>query len=199
MNTQFKYQRALKFAELSYYCYGQEKFVQYFNGFLEEFDLEMKETEEKTFENCLNFLNSISHIMVERFLCAYHFYYERGQKPIMDGFSVYDLNRLKWFDKPSVTMRIIVNHHNQTPSTETALSIRMNKDGIFYTNKPKKWSLFKFLTKPEEDSRYFINVKDLAEYLRRTTVKLTKNEIKDIQSFYKTIIGKPIEKSYELC
>jgi hypothetical protein len=197
MNTQFKYQRALKFAELSYYCYGQEKFVQYFNGFLEEFDLEMKEAEEKTFENCLNFLNSISHIMVERFLCAYHFYYERGQKPIMDGFCFYNLNKLKWFDKPSVTMRII----SPTPytTTDTALIISLNKDGIFYSNKPKNWSLFKLLNKPEEDSRYFINVKDLGEYLSRTTAKLTKNEIKDIQSFYKTIIGKPIEKSYELC
>lgn len=74
----------------------------------------------------------------------------------------------------------------------------MNKEGIFYTNKPKNWSLFKILNKPEADSRYFINVKDLGEYLRRTREKLTKDEIKDIKSFYKKIIGKPIENSYEL-
>lgn len=198
MTTAFKYQRALKFAELSYYCDGQEKFVQYFNGFLEEHDLVMNDDEEKTFNNCINFLSSISYIMVERFLCAYHFYYERGQKPIMDGFSVYDTNKLKYFESLSVTLRILINRRSNEPSYERVLAIRLNKDGIFYEHNPKRWSLFKCKANSSEDSRCFLNVKDLAEYLSKSKEDLNKQEIKELKSFYKTIIGKPIEKSYEL-
>lgn len=201
MNVQFKYKRALKFLELNYYSYEKENFVRYFNDFLEEYDLAMKYDEEKTFENCMNYLKSISYIMVERFLCSYYLYCERGQK----AFYFYDLSILEWFNKQSITMRIILNHDYKTqhhdypePVKENILYIKMNKEGIFYTNKPKNWSLFKILNKPEADSRYFINVKDLGEYLRRTREKLTKDEIKDIKSFYKKIIGKPIENSYEL-
>jgi hypothetical protein len=199
MNTTFKYQRALKFAELRYYCHEQEKFVEYFNGFLEEHDLIMNECEEKNFDNCINFLNSISYVMVEKFLSTYLFYDERGQKPILDEFSFYDRNRLEWFNSPTVSLRIMINSRSQIPSYEPILAVQLNKDGVFYENKTRNWVLFRSIKDSAEDSRCFLNVKDLGEYLRRTKRDLSKQEVKELKLFYKTILGKPIEKTYELC
>lgn len=193
MNTTFKYQRALKFAELSYYCHDQEKFVEYFNGFLEEHDLIMNECEEKNFDNCINFLNSISYVMVEKFLSAYLFYYERGQKPVLDG------KQLEWFNSPTVSLRIMINSRSQAPSYEPILAVQLNKDGIFYENKTRKWFLFSSIKDSAEDSRCFLNVKDLGKYLRRNKRELNNQEVKELKLFYKTILGKPIEKTYELC
>lgn len=193
MNTTFKYQRALKFAELSYYCHEQEKFVEYFNEFIEEHNLIMNECEEKNFDNCINFLNSISYVMVEKFLNAYLFHYERGQKPILDG------KQLDWFNSPTVSLRIMINSRSQVPSYEPILAVQLNKDGVFYANKTRNWFLFNSIKDPAEDSRCFLNVKDLGEYLRRIKRELSKKEVKELKLFYKTILGKPIEKTYELC
>lgn len=159
----------------------------------------MNECEEKNFDNCINFLNSISHVMVEKFLSAYLFYYKLGQKAILAFFSSYDRNRLEWFNSPTVSLRIMINSQSQVPSYEPILAVLLNKDGIFYENKTRNWFLFNSIKDSAEDSRCFLNVKDLGEYLRRNKRELSKQEVKELKLFYKTILGKPIEKTYEMC
>lgn len=159
----------------------------------------MNECEEKNFDNCINFLNSISHVMVEKFLSAYLFYYKLGQKAILAFFSSYDCNRLEWFNSPTVSLRIMINSRSQIPSYEPILAVQLNKDGIFYENKTRNWFLFGSIKDSAEDSRCFLNVKDLGEYLRRNKRELSKHEVKELKLFYKTILGKPIEKTYEMC
>lgn len=205
MTTTFKYPRSLKFTELHYYWYGQEVFTQYFNGFLEEFKLVFNDSEEKNFANCINFLNSISYSMVERFLCAYHLYYQNGQPEIMDRFDFYNTNILEEFERKSLTIGGLCTLTSKARAMyniaedDIILSVKLNKNGIFYNYIGNEWWPFSYMRDPEDNKRGFINVKDLGEYLSKCKKDLNKKEIKELKSFHKTIIGKPIEKSYELC
>lgn len=76
MTEPFKYMRLLRFAELSYHLNETGLFLTYYNGFLNQYNLEMPKNMPTNFENCMSYLDLTS--MVEKFLCAYFYYLENN-------------------------------------------------------------------------------------------------------------------------
>lgn len=199
MTEPFKYMRLLRFAELSYHLNETGLFLTYYNGFLNQSNLEMPENMPTSFENCMSYLDSTS--MVEKFLCAYFYYLENNDfrtNPV-SGFSFYDQSELERLDNRSITMKFKLKTHNDI-SFRRMMSIKINKDGICYWSNPDDVGIFRIFKKPEHNKRYFINVKDVIYihqqiYSQQEIEKvINEKEIKKIHS----LIGKKIEYSYEL-
>lgn len=195
MTEPFKYMRLLRFAELSYHLNETGLFLKYYNGFLNQYNLTMPANIETTFENCMSYLNSVA--MVEKFLCAYFKYLEEYEyrKNEVDGFSFYDQSELERLDNRPISIRLkLKTADDQYYSFRKIMSIKINKDGVFYLSNSDDLSIMNLFKKTENNQRYFINVKDLIHIIQQIKKDLNEKEIKKLKS----LIGKKIENSYEL-
>jgi hypothetical protein len=193
----YKYQKLLTIAEAGYHCNDNGLFLKYFNGFLNEFELEMPL--DNSFENCINYLNSISFIMVEKFLCSYFLYIENNgiQYSMPDSFDQYDVEELKRLENRSPIMRLMIDQTGKDILYQKVLSIKINSDGILYLNNSLDFSIFDIFKKTENNPRYFINTKDFIAIYNRLKKPMNNKDIKDFQSFCKSVIGKPITEYYK--
>lgn len=199
MTEPFKYMRLLRLAELSYHFNETGLFLKYYNGFLNQHNLEMPKNTPTSFENCMSYLDSTS--MVEKFLCAYFHYLENNdfRTSALSGFSFYEESELERLDNLSITMKFKLKNHNDI-SFRRMMAIKINKDGICYWSNPDDLGIFRIFKKPEHNERYFINIKDVIYihqqiYSQQQIEKvINEKEIKKIHS----LIGKKIEHSYEL-
>jgi len=195
----YKYAKLLTLAEAGYHCNDNGLFLKYFNGFLNEFELEMPSYLDKSFENCINYLNSISFIMVERFLCSYFLYIENKgiQSSVVGGFDQYDVEELKRLENRSPNMRLKIDQTDTDISYQGRLSIKINSDGILYLDNSADFSIFDIFKKKENNPRYFINTKDFITIYNKLKKPMNKKDVKDFKLFFKSVVGKPVKEYYE--
>jgi len=200
MTEPFRYISILRFSEINYHCNKIDLFVKYFDAFLEYFELQMPSHLNKNFENSMNYLYSISPIMLEKFLCSYFHYAENNTNPLnLYGFDYYVKKDLEDMNEKSSRLSIRV-FANEKLIYSRAITIKLNKDNIFYINSAQNivnYSIFDMFKKEENNKKHFINTKDLIIALKQFKEDMNKQEMKAFRLLLKSHVGKPIINEYQ--
>lgn len=204
MESIFKYKRVLTLVELNYY-FNPDEFIKYYNGFLTTLELQLPHDFSYDFENCLNFLNSISIIVVEKFLCAYLFYIERGQNNIMDRYDYYDTSTLKRYNNQQLTVRAVRTFSPPDPQQTQPIyysvpyTFILNKEGDCTLKDNSVWGIIsKIIINKKQRREVNINPKDVVWFVKKIENSQSIKDSKEIVKEFKKIISSSTSKKYEL-
>lgn len=204
MDLMFKYKRLLTLVELNYY-FNPDEFIKYYNGFITALELQVPHDFSYNFENCINYLNSISIIIVEKFLCAYIFYIERGQNNIIDRYDYYDTSTLKRYNNQQLTVRAVRtfsppdSQQTQPMYYSAPYTFILNKEGGCTLKDNSVWRIIsKIIINKKHRREVNINPKDVVWFVKKIENSQSDKEIEKIMKEFKKTIKLSIPKKYEL-
>lgn len=198
MTYEFKYLRQLKFLELGYYSAAKPEFDKILNQFLAYYKLNTIDEQNLNFKDNMNHLNSISPIMVDKFVCVMYNYYNKKV----------DYNDFECFDDSVFNNHASKKEYNRCifkiRISKKIYKIHLNKENIFYCSNYRPFSISSIVgffkkTPTNQDPSKFINTKNLAELLDNECDCSSKDEEKALQRNLKKVIGKRIENNDILC
>lgn len=202
MHFQFKYKRSLKVLELLYYAREKETFRMLVTKFLKYHNLDKIESEDIHFSTVINYLNSISYIMVERFLMVYFFYFQLNEVgsngtnagESFDHYNVYSEQILSESQSPSWGGSIRIGRIGE----DTRYRIGVNDNNILYCKNIRAMALRNLFVKPKNDPRCFINPSDF-EHLPYEEMEQAFGDDKiEYMALFKSMVGKKIESPYTI-
>jgi hypothetical protein len=203
MPLQFKYKRSLKVLELLYYAREKETFKILVTNFLKYHALDKIENEDINFPTVVNYLNSISYIMVERFLMVYFFYFqlnEVGSNGMNAGesfnhYDVYSEQILAESQSPNWGGSIRIGEIGEDV---TRYRIGINDNNILYCKNIRAMAFRNLFVKPKNDPRCFINPSDF-EHLPYDEMEQAVGDDKiEYMALFKSMVGKKIESPYKI-
>lgn len=201
MRYEFKHSRALKFLELNYYVAGKPDFDKLLNQFLTYYKVDTIPENKLNFQDNFKYINSISPIMVDKFICVIFDYFQKNKPSAYDDFEFFDDNIFEYYS--SSRSRIRFRFGNES----TVYIIHLNDDNIFYCVNypiPFNFSIFDIFKKSkkhpiDKDPLRFLNTKDLADFIIKIEKCKTHIEEIELKTLFTSIIGKKIENSDRLC
>lgn len=201
MTCEFKYSRALKFLEINYYGIGKPDFDKILNQFLTYYQVETIPENKLNFQDNIKHLNSISSIMVDKFVCVIFDYFQKDKPITYDDFEFFDDSIFEYYSSSSSRLRFRIGNDS------TIYRIHLNEDNVFYCfNYPPepKFNIFNIFKKSkkipiDKDPSRFLNTKNLAEFLKRNEECKTQDEEIELKILFKSIVGKEIENIDTLC
>jgi hypothetical protein len=200
MTLQFKYKRSLKVLEVLYYAREKETFKMLVTNFLKYHDLDKIENEDINFPTVVNYLNSISYIMVERFLMVYFFYFQLNESgsngmnsgESFDHYDVYSEQILAESQSPSWGGSIRIGEDAKR------YRIGINDNNILYCKNSRAMDLRNLFVESKDDPRCFINPSDF-EHLPYDEMSHAVGDAKiEYMKLFKSMVGKKIESQYKI-
>jgi hypothetical protein len=192
MTCECKYSRALKFLEINYYSIGKPDFDRILNQFLTYYKVETIPENKLNFQDNIKYLNSISSIMVDKFICVIFDYFQKDQPIDYEDFEFFDDSIFEYYSSSSSRIRFRIGNDS------TIYRIHLNEDNVFYcANYPPepKFNIFNIFKKSkkiaiDKDPSRFLNTKDLAEFLKINEECKSQDEEIELKILFKSIIGK---------
>lgn len=200
MTLQFKYKRSLKVLEVLYYAREKETFKMLVTNFFKYHNLDKIENEDINFPTVVNYLNSISYIMVERFLMVYFFYFQLNESgsngmdsgESFDYYDIYSEQILAESQSPNWGGSIRIGY------TPKRFRIGINANNILYCKNSRSMALRNIFIKPENDPRCFINPSDFEQFPYDEMEKAVGAAEIEYTALFKSIVGKKIESPYRI-
>jgi hypothetical protein len=169
-------------------------------NFLKYHNLDKIENEDINFPTVVNYLNSISYIMVERFLMVYFFYFQLNESgsngmnsgESFDHYDVYSEQILAESQSPSWGGSIRIGEDAKR------YRIGINDNNILYCKNSRAMALRNLFVEPKNDPRCFINPSDF-EHLPYDEMWHAVGDAKiEYMKLFKSMAGKKIESQYKI-
>lgn len=203
MILQFKYKRSLKALEVLYYVREKETFKMLVTNFLKYHNLDKLENEDINFPTVVNYLNSISYIMVERFLMVYFFYFQLNEVgsdgtnagESFEHYDVYSEKILAESQSPNWGGSIRIGEIGEDV---TRYRIGINDNNILYCKNIRAMAFRNLFVKPKNDPRCFINPSDFGHLPYDEMEQAVGDDKIQYMELFKSMVGKKIESPYKI-